>query len=112
MIPTVKKLIDKHGCDLSLADGSFSWRAFVEPLRYKNKLYVEESSLPEGMINRTAFRYIGPPEIDLNEIAPRGTLIRMGNITLTVSHSEAVNFDNSAVYVYGVLNFYEREAEV
>lgn len=109
MIATVKKLIDKYGCDLSLSDGSFSWRAFVEPLRYKNKLYVEESSLPEGMINRTAFRYIGPPDVDLNSIAPRGTVIKMGNIKVTVSHSEEVSFDNNTVYIYAVLNFYNRE---
>lgn len=103
---TVLKLIEKHGIYLTLADGSFTWRAFVEPLRYKNKLYVEESSVPEGMINRTAYRYIGPPDIDLNKIAPRGTLISMGNTLVTVSHSEEVSFDGNPIYIYGILNYY------
>ena len=108
MINVVATLINKHGTELSLADGSFSWRAFTEPLRYTNKMYVEESSLPEGMINRTSFRYIGPPEVDISSFK-RGTLIRLNGEFLTVSHSETVCFDGKPIYVYGVLNFYSKE---
>ncbi len=105
---TVARLIEKHGTTLSLADDSFSWRAFVEPLRYKNKLYVEESSVAEGMINRTAYRYIGPPDVILEDIAPRGTLISVMDTLVTVSHSETVFFDSKPIYIYAVLNFYSR----
>lgn len=90
MQDVVLKLIKKHGTQLSLKNGGFSWRAFIEPLRYTNKMYVEETSVAEGMINRTAYRYIGPPDIDLNAIAPRGTLIKTCGVLVTVSHSEQV----------------------
>lgn len=101
---SIRSLIQKEGCTISAPDGK-SWRALIHPLQYRNKLYVEEVSVPAGMINRTAYFYIGLPENDPS-VYPRGTLFTFCGELLSLTHTETVRFQDKAEYIWAVFNLY------
>ena len=91
-----------------LPDG-VPWRAVIIPLRYRNKLYVEEISVPAGMIDRAAYLYIGLPENDLT-VFPRGTLFECCNELLTLTHTEKTHINNENQYVWAIFSLYSKDA--
>lgn len=92
-----------------LPDGE-PWKAVILPLRYRNKLYVEEVSVPAGMIDRAAYLYIGLPENDLT-VFKRGTLFECCNELLTLTHTENTHVGNENVYVWAIFNLYSKNAK-
>lgn len=108
MKDSLRSLIEKTGNTVSVQGQEGSWHAIVQPLRYRNKLYVEESSVPAGMIDRTAYLYIGLPENDLS-VYPRGTLFVCDGQLLTLSHAETTCLKDESTYIWAVLNRYAKE---
>ncbi len=98
-------LIAKAGNTVSLWGTDTAWQAIVEPLRYRNKLYVEETAVAAGMIDRTAFLYIGLPENDLT-VYPRGTLFACNGQLMTMAHCETTFVGDRKRYVWAVFNRY------
>ena len=101
----LNKLIAKAGNTIGVLGTDKSWKALIQPLRYRNKLYVEESAEPPGMINRTAYLYIGSKENDLR-VYPRGTLFLCDGELLTLTHCELTRLSDKSEYVWAVLSFY------
>lgn len=104
---SIAALIKKMGNTLSVEDTGESWKAVIHPLQYRNKLYVEEVSVPAGMIDRAAYFYIGLPENDLT-VYPRGTLFVCNGEKLTLTHSEVTRLGDEAQYVWAVFNLYSK----
>ena len=102
----ISRLIKKIGCTVSVYQGDGrTWQAIIQPLHYRNKIYVEESSERTGMINRTAYLYIGMPENDLSKY-PRGTVFVCGDEMLTLMHSEINRLNDKSEYEWAVLGYY------
>lgn len=108
----LRRILDRCGCSIWLADepAGSAWKAVVQPLMYKNKMYVEESAVEAGMVNRMAYLYLGPPEPDLSAL-PRGTLLSTCGHLVTVAHSETFYYADKPLYIWAVLNFYAKEAQ-
>lgn len=98
-------LIRQAGNTISVQGKEGSWQAIIQPLHYRNKLYVEETAVAAGMIDRTAYLYIGLPENDLS-IYPRGTLFVCDGQLLTMTHAETTCLRDGKEYVWAVFNRY------
>lgn len=106
--PSLKRVIHSCGNTLrALPDGK-PWRAVILPLRYRNKLYVEEISVPAGMIDRAAYLYIGLPENDLSAF-PRGTVFECCNELLTLTHTEKTHLNDENCYVWAIFSLYSKD---
>jgi len=102
----LRRLIKKAGNTIKVHGASGGgWQAMIQPLRYRNKLYVEESAARIGMINRTAYLYIGTPENDLSQYA-RGTLFECNGELLTLTHTEKTRLSDQSEYVWAIFNYY------
>ena len=103
---TLRGLMRRYGREatLHLPDGWCSWKyhCFLQPLRYKNKMYLDGIDTKIGCNEQGHYLYIGPPEQDLTKLDHQAW-IQIGEEKFTVSRGEKVFLNNEAVYVWAVL---------
>ncbi|NMP37115.1 MAG: hypothetical protein GX051_03175 [Clostridiales bacterium] len=78
------------------------YRAFLQPLRYKNKMYLEGVPTELGFNPQDYSLYIGPPERDLTVLPPEYR-IRISGKYYKISKVEKVYSGTAPVYVWAVL---------
>lgn len=98
---TVAKYCRKYGRRIERTDGGGAWYALVEPLRYKNKMYMSGEPTPAGRSENSWFRYIGPSD----ELPERSetVFLRCGTKLYSVEKAEPVYFGGQPAYVWAVL---------
>ena len=97
-------LIRKYGqpVSYSYADGpAQSLRAFIQPISYKNRQYINDIHTPAGRVSTARYMYYGPPDVlladdGLGEIISEGRRYR-------VCRSEMIGFGEAECYVRAVL---------
>ena len=103
---TILPFIDKYGCEVSLsADGDTfdsPYRAFVQPLRYKNKMYLEGTRTRIGHADQSYYLYVGPGDVDVTAL-PTGAVLKMGDGRFWFSHCEAVKLADQTIYMWAIL---------
>lgn len=108
MISTAKfnGFLEKYGCEVCLStDGEnfdAPYRAFVQPLRYKNKMYLEGTRTPIGYADQSYYLYVGPGNQDITALPPEG-VVKMGDEQFYVSHSEPVRIADQTLYMWAIL---------
>ena len=80
---------------------SGGFRALIQPLRYKNKMYLEGTHTPIGLNERGYYMYIGPAEQEIR--AENGTFLLCGGIRYEVDRAERVDYAGEAVYYWAIL---------
>ena len=99
----------RFGRALTVVDGNTKTpcRGFVQPLRYKNKTYLENEYLPGGLSLTGHYFYVGPPSprLDLLE----NPLIQDGENTYTVTRAECVYLGREPLYIWAVLRLFVEE---
>lgn len=105
-------IFDKWGRNLSLniteLSAPQSYKAFLQPLRYKNKMYLQGAYTGIGLSAQGYYLYIGPPEYDLN-LAKSDGFITADNKKYQIDRCEYVYRGSSPWYVWAVLRSYEGE---
>lgn len=94
--------IRRYGCKLSVDTNGKCVRtnAFIEPLRYKNKVYVGGQYHVLGFKNSEKYLFIGPPETELSE---NESVIEMQKVKYIVKRCETYNVDDRPIYVWAIL---------
>lgn len=110
IITAVGETIKRYGCKVSIVTGEkkVKAKAFVEPLRYKNKVYVGGQYHYLGFKRSEKYLYIGSPEHELSENA---TVIEMHYRKYIVKRCEIYYIDDRPVYVWAILLPYGTELE-
>lgn len=76
-------------------------KALIQPLRYKNKMYLELERSEIGIKDNTCFLYIGPASFDITS----GNVIIEGNGTsFSVSRADMIYVGDKRAYVWAILN--------
>lgn len=77
------------------------FKGFIQPLRYKNKMYLYGVNTEIGYNSQGYYLYIGPPEHDLtlNEDA----LIIDGDIKYQIDRAEKIKLGEEVLYVWAVV---------
>lgn len=102
----VKKYIDEYGRFVQYSqDGNAytdPYKAFVQPLRYKNKMYLDGKHSEIGYIDTSYYLYIGPAEVNVldNDISSR---LKIGDKVYNFTHTEVISIGEEAVYVWAVI---------
>lgn len=94
----------KHGQEMTLDTFTEQTkiRAFIQVMRYKNKIYID---LPQGEIGRRdngCFLYIGPPEYDFTDKVTTTKLYFAGQ-KYRVRRAQRIYFGNRPLYIWAVL---------
>jgi hypothetical protein len=103
-------IIKRYGCNISVSNsqGVIKTKAFVEPLRYRNKIYIGGQYHHLGVNRVDKYLYIGPPELELKELS---SVIETLSGKYIVKRCETYYVKDTAIYVWAILVSYGEELE-
>lgn len=86
------------------SDGAITGNAkcFIQPLRYKNKMYIEGTPTPVGINDSGYFLFLGPPEFDIESLGEKGYICD-GTKRYHIDRTEQIFIKNEPVYIWAVL---------
>ena len=108
-------LIDICGSTVKLIslDGwsSGPFKAVIQPLRYKNKLYIGREFGAAGSSNYSNFLYIGPVNHDLTKLDDISYRVVFDGRRLVIKKSEKVFAMDKPAYIWAILKDTSEVAE-
>ncbi len=87
---------------LVLPEETRTIKAVIQPLRYKNKIYLGGSFLPPGRIDGGHYLYLGPCSERLEKL-PFGTYLRAQDGEYAIKRSDTVYVGETPAYVWAIL---------
>ncbi|MGN0551077.1 MAG: hypothetical protein ACI4I4_04450 [Acutalibacteraceae bacterium] len=89
---------------LKCGDVTYITKAFIQPLRYKNKMYVDGQYLPQGYFDGGHFLYIGMPVPELR-MPYEDIVIRSESSgeCYTVKRAEEYILNDEKLYVWAII---------
>lgn len=107
-------IFSKWGREVSLnineTESTPLFKAFLQPLRYKNKMYLQGVYTDAGLSAQGYYLYIGPSEPDLHSAKENGFLTADGK-KYQIDRAEYVCRGNEVWYIWAVLRSYEGDEE-
>ena len=102
----ISGMIKQYGrtCRIVPPDGlnQVDVNAIINPLLYKNKMYLNDAYLVDGYCDKGLYLYIGDPRVSLNNYS-LGTVLRCGTNEYTIMKTEQYYVESTAVYTWAVL---------
>ena len=74
-------------------------KAFVQPLRRRHRLYINDRYIPAGYFDNRYLLYIGPGDLPLED----GMRVECGDTAYTVVTSEIFAAHDENIYVWAIL---------
>lgn len=89
--------------ELNSPDGSKkSFKAFIQPLRYKNKMYLDGVYTQIGFNSQGHYLYLGPPKPDLT-LADDGAFLSADGIKYQIDRAERVYRGSEVFYIWAII---------
>ena len=102
----IKRLINRYGqtvcAETESGERSPDYKAFVQPVRYKNKMYLNAVESPIGTVSENYYLYVGPYDVQLNSVN-EPVNIHTAIMTCTVERTECVFLDDEILYIWAIL---------
>ena len=100
----VDSIFLKYGREVTLTDGSKteSGKALIQPLRYKNKMYLDGVYTEIGFNSQGRYLYIGPPVPDLT-LASDSAKVTSGSTSYRIDRAERVYNGNEVFYIWAII---------
>lgn len=107
---SIKETIKRYGNNVIIFDNGkkVKAKAFIEPLRYKNKVYVGGQYRLLGVDRNEKYLYVGCAE---NQLAEQSTVIEMQNSKYIVKRCETYYVKDYPIYVWAILTPYGDDLE-
>lgn len=103
----IDSILRRFGRTVSLsgADGwqSEEFNAFIQPLRYKTKLYLSGDFTPVGVNKNNVYLYIGPPRHDLTKLDETYRITDGDGCKYMVDKTEKIYIGDDPLYVWAVI---------
>ena len=103
----LKSLFKKSGVRLAVKkDGEeiASFKAFLQPLRYKNKIYLRGIATELGYDSLKKYLLISPADIDLSVIDGTNQSLFFGDRHLSIDHTEKVYLGGKPYYTWSIVS--------
>lgn len=103
----IRKMLNSFGNSVYIS-GTDGWKspifkAFLQPLRYKNKLYQQGSYTPIGVNKNNVYLYIGPCTHDLTKLDNTYRIHDSENKKYIIDRAEKITVKDSVVYIWAVV---------
>lgn len=100
----IDRLFQKYGQEVrvNLRHVRYNIKAFVQHMRYKNKMYID---LPLGAVGERdngCYLYVGPPECDFSD-EWGGVELFVGGYRYLVKRAQMIYLGEKPIYVWAVL---------
>ncbi len=77
-------------------------KALIQPLRYKNKMYLDGIYTEIGFNSQGHYLYIGPPDPDLTQASENGYLVADGT-SYQIDRAERVYNGDNIFYIWAII---------
>ena len=113
-VDVFSEMVKRHGLPLTMSAknnplNNRQFSAFIQPLRYKNKMYLDGTYSEVGYIDQAYYLYIGPPDINILSLPEDATVEFMGK-KYNFTRSEKVAIGQQVLYYWSVLRSKIEEA--
>ncbi len=103
----IEKALKAYGSSVFLS-GNDGWqteffRAFIQPLRYKTKMYMEGEHTPIGINKNDVYLYIGPAKHDLTKLNSSHRIHDKDNNLYMIDRAEKIQVNDKIVYIWAVI---------
>ncbi len=103
----IDNIIDKFGNTVYLSDKdgwtSPVFNAFIQPLRYKNKLYMTGDFTPIGRNTQDLYLYLGPKSHDFSDSSKNYKIHDSFDNAYIVDRAEPIIFKGEAIYIWAII---------
>lgn len=103
---TVEDGIKKYGLSVYITESLWTsevYKAFIQPLRYKNKMYMSGDFTEIGHYREGYYLYLGPAKHDLSALKDNAELHTADGKSYFIHRAEKVYLDEKALYVWAVI---------
>lgn len=87
---------------LSVDGTEYAVHALVQPMRYKNKLYLEQERTELGFKDSECFLYLGPSNPDIAGME-RKTIVKTVDRCYNVSRADRISLKGKTQYIWAIL---------
>ena len=103
----IEKMLNNFGNSVYIS-GSDGWQspvfsAFIQPLRYKNKLYMTGDVTPLGINSNNVYLYIGPADHDLTKLDKSYKIHDKEENLYLIDRAEKIKVKDNVVYIWAVI---------
>ncbi|MBR2315242.1 MAG: hypothetical protein IKA56_01230 [Clostridia bacterium] len=104
-----EKIFEKYGLSATLCDYTaekvvnLEFNAFVQALRYKNKIYLRGTYTELGKNQQDYYLYIGPPDIDVSNVDGAERVLTINGISYMVDRTEKHYIGNTNIYNWAII---------
>ena len=110
----LERLFNKYGRTVRVISYDESWqgelyRAFIQPLRYKNKMYLEDKRVALGIGDMSYYLYLGPAGHDLSVLDADEYMLKSGNEKYIVTRAERLYYSDGIAYIWAVIKRVKEE---
>lgn len=79
------------------------FKAHIQPIRYKTKLYLEGDYTEIGINENNVYLYLGPANHDLTRLGAEARLVDSNGALYKIDKSERVLFCGECIYIWAVI---------
>lgn len=103
------KIFEKYGLEANLYDYSgdalvsYDFKAFVQALRYKNKVYLRGTYTELGKNQQDYYLYIGPADVDVSNVDGAVRVLNINGTEYLVDRTEQHHIGNENVYTWAII---------
>lgn len=99
-----ERFLKKYGekAVVLLSDEPNEVYALIQPMRYKNKLYIEKTRTALGFKDSECFLYLGPAYPDFSGLELQ-TTVKSRDKVYSVSRADIVTLGGEKIYIWAVL---------
>lgn len=105
---TIKPILNRYGQSAVLNDAktnkSVSFKAFIQALRYKNKLYLRGTFTELGRNQQDYYLYIGPPDVELSVTDTDTKTLTVDKVEYIIDRVEDHYIGNTIIYRWAIVH--------
>ncbi len=106
IVNSVSLMLNRYGESIKIVNGKKVKRAkaVIQPLMYKNKMYLDGTSIDAGDFDGGHYQMIAPAETDFGDY--KYVRIEAKNITYIIKRVEMIRAQDKDLYIWAVLTPY------
>lgn len=104
-LKVLNRLLNRVGGDMEIIINDaepITVNAIIQPLRYKNKMYIDYDRTELGIKDNSLFVYLGPEEPNITGVG-NNIIIKFDGRMYTVKRADKIRVNKNTAYIWGIL---------
>jgi hypothetical protein len=101
-----ERIFENMGMEMKIVSKTSekAFKAIIQPLRYKNKIYLNGVPPELGYDSLKKYLLLSPADVDLSGIDGTEVSLYVSNTHLSIDHTETVYFGNVPFYNWSIVS--------